>query len=245
MDADAYLAALAIDGEKFAEAAAGNLDRPVPACPEWDVAALVDHLGRTHASVARVVAAAGEQIDRNAVQPHAGSTDTLIAWYRDGLTRVIAALSVDPETPAWTYLASAPNTVAYWQQRQALETVIHRWDVQKAAGSDPDPIDASLAVAGIDELVTSFLPVVLAARPVDALTGTLHLHCTDVDGEWWLDFDAEGLAPRREHAKGDTAIRAPASNLYLWMWNRITADAAGLQIFGNPETVTNWGLIAI
>ncbi len=89
-------------------------------------------------------------------------------------------------------------------------------------------------------MLADFLPRALAANPAEALTGTLHLHATDTPGEWWLDFGAEGLATRREHAKADTAVRGPASGLYLWLWNRQTPEAAGLEVFGRVETADAW-----
>jgi hypothetical protein len=118
--------------------------------------------------------------------------------------------------------------------------------VQNAgAPSDAGPIAAELAVRGVDEFLADFLPRAFSAHPTapattGALTGTLHLHATDTPGEWWLDFAAEGLATRREHAKADTAVRGPASGLYLWLWNRQAPEAAGLVVFGRAETVGAW-----
>jgi uncharacterized protein (TIGR03083 family) len=246
MDADSLLTALASDGETLADTADGHLDRPVPSCPEWNIAGLVAHVGRVHGWVRAVIAAGGERPDtRGSAAPD--DLAALVGWYRDGLTQLVAALSVDPETPAWTFSSAAPDNVGWWRRRQALETAVHRWDAQAAAAESAaaDPIEAELAVEGIDELLTDFVPGFLSSRPVAGLTGTLHLHATDTPGEWWLDFDAPGLATRREHAKADTAVRGPASSLYLWLWNRLTLDAAGLQVFGRSETVEAWGSVRI
>jgi uncharacterized protein (TIGR03083 family) len=184
------------------------------------------------------VSAGGERVSRSGVPTPPAPEDAaqLLPWFRTSLAELLAALSVDADTPAWNSQPNAPNTVGWWQRRQALETVVHRWDMQSAA--DPghvDPIAPDLAVDGIDEFLTTFLP-----RVADALTGTLHLHATDTPGEWWLDFDAEELATRRQHAKADTAVRGPASGLYLWLWNRQTPEAAGLEVFGRVETAAAW-----
>ncbi|MGH9115951.1 MAG: maleylpyruvate isomerase N-terminal domain-containing protein, partial [Acidimicrobiales bacterium] len=48
MDSADYLDHLAREGAAFAAAAEAGLDRPVPTCPGWDVAALVAHLGQVH-----------------------------------------------------------------------------------------------------------------------------------------------------------------------------------------------------
>jgi uncharacterized protein (TIGR03083 family) len=245
MDPDAFLTVLATDGEALAVAAEGRLDRPVPACPDWKVAGLVAHLGRVYAWTRQVIAAGGEPVSARSTASGPDDPDQLLRWYRDGLAQTVKALSVDPDTPAWSFLPAAPDTVGWWRRRQALETAVHRWDTQKAAGLNPEPVPSDLAVEGIDEYLMQTLPVILKARPVDALSGTLHLHATDIAGEWWLDLSADDLAARRDHAKADTALRGPASGLYLWLWNRLSPEEAGLDEFGRDETVSAWRSVTI
>ncbi len=241
MDALSYATTLAAQGSALADAAEGHLHLPVPSCPDWKVEQLVSHLGGVYGWTRRVVAAGGERVSpRESPSPPEDAAD-LLQWFRTSLAELLEALSAEAEAPAWSFPANAPNTVGWWQRRQALETAVHRWDVQTAV--DPgraDRIAAELAVAGVDEFLADFLPRVLSAQPTDALTGTLHLHATDTPGEWWLDFGAEGVAPRREHAKADTAVRGPACGLYLWLWNRQTPEAAGLEVFGRAETADAW-----
>lgn len=240
MDDLPYATIVAAEGAALADVAEGNLDRPVPGCPEWTVAQLVAHLGGVHAWTRRVVAAGGERVSPREMASPPEDPANLLPWFRAGVTELSAALSGDADAPAWTFPPNAPNTVGWWQRRQALETAVHRWDVQAAA--DPGRVDViapDLAVTGIDEFLADFLPRALAANP-GALTGTLHLHATDTPGEWWLDFDADGLDTRRQHAKADTAVRGPAPGLYLWLWNRQTPEAAGLEVFGRPETAAAW-----
>jgi uncharacterized protein (TIGR03083 family) len=194
-----------------------------------------------HSWARTVLAGRGERVSRSGLKPAPEDDRALLGWYRAGVDELVTALSVDPETPAWTFSPSAPDNVGWWQRRQALETAVHRWDTQSAVGGTPAaPIGAALAVEGIDELLVEFLPRLLSSAGGEGLKGTLHLHATDTPGEWWLDFDAAGVATRREHAKADTALRGPASGLYLWLWNRQSPEAAGLEVFGRPETVTAW-----
>ena len=246
MDSPALLSSLAADGAALADAAGGHLDRPVGTCPEWTVQQLVAHVGTVHAWVCATVAAGGERVSFSQANPAPEDPAALLPWFRSGVDRLVTALSVDPETPAWTFSSHAPDNVGWWQRRQALETAMHRWDAQSAAGSDPlAPIDPRLSVEGVDELLVEFLPGLLEANPSAGLQGTFHLHATDTPGEWWLDFGAAGLDTRREHAKADTAVRGPASSLYLWLWNRQSPEEAGLEVFGRPETVAAWRSIRI
>jgi uncharacterized protein (TIGR03083 family) len=242
MDSASLLASLAADGAALAEAAEGHLDSRVRTCPEWTVADLVTHLGQVHRWVSATAAAGGEGVGFRDVTDAPADPDALVGWYRQGLTELLQALSVDPETPAWTFSGAAASNVGWWQRRQALETAVHRFDSQTASRDRPDPIGAELSVLGIDELIAQFLE---SRAEMAGLKGTFHLHATDVPGEWWLDFEAPGLAARREHAKADTAVRGPASGLYLWMWNRQSPDEAGLEVFGRPETVAAWRAVTI
>lgn len=221
------------------DAASGHLDRPVPTCPGWDVAQLVGHLGGIYAWAGGLVNGGGEPPTGGGPEVPADRAQ-LLGWFGERREEILSALlSHGPEDPAWTFIRSGPHNVEWWARRQALETAVHRFDAGSAAGR-PEPITAELSVEGIDEFLTYFLSRVLARQPVDGLRGTFHLHCTDADGEWSLDFDADDVAPRREHAKADTALRGPASGLYLWLWNRQTPEQAGIEVFGDTSVVETW-----
>src|SRR2546430_16808135 len=65
VDATADVDYLATDSDALTRAAAGALERRVPGCPDWDVATLVDHVGRIHRWVAAMVrTSATERLDR-------------------------------------------------------------------------------------------------------------------------------------------------------------------------------------
>ena len=91
--------------------------------------------------------------------------------------------------------------------------------------ADPDGntielyVDADLAADGIDELLDEFL--VWVAEGAAPLAGSVHLHCTDVAGEWVV----RGDVVTREHAKGDAAIRGPAHDLLMVLWRRQRLDS--------------------
>jgi hypothetical protein len=111
------------------------------------------------------------------------------------------------------------------------ETTIHRVDAEQAAGRAVGPIDPAVAVDGIDELFSVFLPARGAGRsPGDGRT--VHLHATDAEGEWLIRFAAGDLTVEVGHAKGDAAVRGPAGDLQLWLWGRHPLEA--LEVFGDP-----------
>ena len=89
----------------------------------------------------------------------------------------------------------------------AHEVAVHRWDAQTAVGA-PQPIDRELAVDGIQEAF-DIMPARLAANPPSGAGETIHLHCTDGEGEWLLRLTPDGVVVTREHAKGDVAAAGP------------------------------------
>jgi hypothetical protein len=61
----------------------------------------------------------------------------------------------------------------------------------------------------------------------------VHLHCTDVAGEWLVRHEDAKLAFTREYAKGSCAIRGAASDLLLVLWRRAPLDA--VEVIGDRE----------
>lgn len=221
------LAALARDGGAFAEACeAATLPAPVVACPGWSVADLLWHLAEVHHFWRTIV---GEQRDTwdGYVQPPRPADAGLASFYRAGLADTLAVLSAaDPSQPNWTW--SNDHSAGFVVRRMAQETAIHNWDAQEAAGREPS-IEAVLASDGIDEFLTHMLGDVTPEAP--PVAGSVHLHCTDVAGEWTLQPKPDGgFTVTREHAKGDAAIRGGASDILLALWRRrslSTVDVVG------------------
>lgn len=244
LDPGSYLEALAADSEALAGAADGSLDRAVPACPGWVVGDLVGHLGGVYSFAAAAVEAGGERPAKERAQPPEDRSG-LTRWFLEQRANVLDALSGrEPGEPAWSFSRRGAATAGWWRRRQALETAVHLFDVQTAAGRH-GTVGPELAADGIDETLSEILPAYLERRPVAALTGTLHLHATDTPGEWHVDLSAPGLGFRREHAKADTALRGPAAPLYLWLWNRAGTEEGGIETFGDASVVGAWGQVRL
>jgi uncharacterized protein (TIGR03083 family) len=199
--------------------------------------ALLGHVGTVHRWVGEILETEATARPGRPAPPE--GFDATLDWYQAGLDRLVSLLeAIDPDEAVWNWFQQGPGPSRFWSRRMAHETAMHRWDAQAAAG-DGEPISADLAADGIDEYLT-FAPSRLARRPVPGLEGSLHLHATDSDGEWAIDVAADGLQWRPEHAKGDAALRGPVSDLLLWMLNRVSADAPGLEVFGDRALVDRW-----
>ncbi|MGH9058998.1 MAG: maleylpyruvate isomerase N-terminal domain-containing protein [Acidimicrobiales bacterium] len=246
MDPPALIAALQQDGAALARAAETAPDVDIPSCPGWDMAALVGHTGSVHRWAAAIVGRR-ERVSRRDLPPPPDGHDERLAWFRAGVDELGAVLAAqDPEAEAWTFGSSGEHRVWWWCRRQAAETATHRWDAENAAtvagvGAPPDDVGAEVAVAGIEEYLTDFLPGVVEREGLD-LHGSLHLHTTDpgVDGEWLVDLAARPVTSRRQHVQADTAIRGPVSDLLLWLWNRLPGGGARLEVFGSADPIMAW-----
>jgi uncharacterized protein (TIGR03083 family) len=216
MDRTAFLDALDRDGIAFADScAAAGLETPVASCPGWSVADLLWHLGEVHffwCAIVRDHMASYEGYQ----EPERPEDDQLLPFYRSTFAETRQVLAeADPAAPVWTW--SKDHTVGFVVRRMAHETAVHRWDADQAAKRDM-PIEAELASDGIDEFLEHFMD---APGESDALIGhSVHIHCTDVAGEWLVRTSTAGFEVTREHAKGDCAIRGAASDVLLALWRR-------------------------
>jgi uncharacterized protein (TIGR03083 family) len=241
MDRASYLDSLRGDAADLLTTASGHLDADVPTCPGWRMERLVGHVGRTYRWTAGWVE--GESAREVARAPVG---DAVIEWTRAGLAELIAAIEnaagVDgPDTPVKTWAGDQPPI--FWPRRMAIETAVHRWDAQVAAG-EGRPIGTDLALDAVDELFEVILPWRGTGELGSENEGkTMHLHATDVggeagEGEWLVTLGPEGMTVDHAHAKGDVAVRGTASNLLLLLWNRVPAERC--DVFGDADLLEWW-----
>jgi len=233
LDPDTYLEHLRRDGDALARAAERDLTAPVPSCPDWTMADLVRHTSQVHRN--RTVLARlneTEYPDGLTREPGPDNIDQLLDWYRAGLNELVAALEeVGPDAPTWTW--TGENRVRFWMRRMAQETTVHRWDAQNAIG-DAEPIEPALASDGVDEFLDAFIPG--EGIPWEGKAGTVHLHCTDVEGEWTVALEPKDIPTyERGHSKGDAAVRAAAHDLLMFVWRRV--EPKDVEVLGNAALV--------
>jgi uncharacterized protein (TIGR03083 family) len=211
-------------------------DVEVPTCPDWSLPELIHHVGWVQrwqeAQLRSDDTSQLAAVDR----PDPLPLDELSDWYRDGLMSLLGTLDATPPdrlTPTWF----GPRPATFWARRAAHETAVHRWDAE-AAVERPTPLQADQAVDALDELLE-----VIAPRRFDPQAWrdgdcTIHLHATDVPGEWVVQLGSAGLQVRHAHEKGDLAARGPASDLLLMMTGRV--PAARLELFGDAAVIDQW-----
>lgn len=221
-----------------AAANSGPLDAPVPSCPGWTVADLLAHIGRVQRWSA-ACASSTEPVDRRSVPEPPEDPAALPGWVADGASELADTLThLDPGRPAWNFAGAQPAVAGFWHRRQAVEAALHRWDAEAARGA-PTPLDAALAADGIDETLTVMAPFRLAGRDDLHIGGSIHVHCTDTEGEWTLRTE-DGLAVEHGHAKGDAALRGPASSVLLVLWRRLRPGEGGTEVFGDAAVLDRW-----
>ena len=232
---DDFLKALRDEGEAAARAAEGRLDERIPSVEDWKVRDVIGHMGSGDQWVTGIAGGLSGH-DALARLEEAPKDDELIPWFRQCEAELHEALRTLPDgATGWT-LRGKDQPLTFWRRRRAQENAVHRWDVESAAGA-PSPIDAELAVDGVDEMFEVFLP---RLRSGTLPTGgeTIHLHATDCEGEWLLTMGPEGFAWEHGHAKGDVAARGSASDLLLFLWGRI--PPARLEVFGDGALLDLW-----
>jgi uncharacterized protein (TIGR03083 family) len=240
LDRSVYLDHLARESAALADAAAvAGPDAAVPTCPGWTVTDLLRHVAGAD-NWARLVVETGSREGVPVTLPDDAPTgDALVALSREHAAALVRTLTdVDPTASVWTF-SPADRTAMFWIRRRAQETTVHRVDAQSAAG-DVSAIDPEFASDGIDEYLAVFAP--RFGKDLAQLGGTIHLHCTDVEGEWLIapnpasEGDARNpIVVTREHAKGAVAARGRAEDLLLLLWGRRAASSAAssVEVFGD------------
>jgi uncharacterized protein (TIGR03083 family) len=211
-----YLAHLRADSDAvLAGLATAQGSEPVAACPGWTVRDLVGHLGGVH-RWAREIILTGKP----GAEPR--PEGDLAAWFAEGADALIETLTTaDPAASAWSF--TTDRTVGFWRRRQALETVVHRWDAQSAVG-EPERIAPALAAEGIWEVAELMLPRQVAKRRIPPLPGPIRVVATDVEATYVLGEGEPGAT-----------VRAPAEVLLLLLWQRADPADPRLQIEGDAE----------
>jgi uncharacterized protein (TIGR03083 family) len=215
----------------YTTAATADPELGVPSCPGWLIADLVWHLGEVQwfwGSIIEQRIPSVDSLDSLERPTRPDHYPDLVEWGRSMLERLLQILeTTDDATTVWTW--APQQNVGFIRRHQVQETAVHRWDMQDAATSDPPtPIDPEAASDSIDEFLTYSLPMGLSK--VERLEGSVHLHCTDTEGEWFVHQDKR---VERLHEKAAVAMRGTASDLLLTLYARVDLDQ--IEVIGDES----------
>ena len=225
-----YLGVLRREGEAFADSVATAMEKPIASCEPWLGTDLLWHMIEVHYFWKFIVETHAMKPDDYA-PPSKPADNDLLSEYRKGLNELLSVLSsIDTARTCWTWAGT--QDVAWVIRRMAHETAIHAWDAHCATGNTA-VVDAGLASDGIDEFVHVML-MNDVREGEGVLSGSVHIHCTDVSGEWLIiPTESSEVMVTREHAKGDCALRGSAQDLLLALWRRIPMSS--LEVIGNGD----------
>lgn len=238
-----YLSVIRDNAVALAESVrAAGLDAPVPTCPDWKTADLAAHITGVHTWCEMTVRTrAQERINREALPPMFSpedGVDAVCIGVQERAGALVKTLSeVDPDEPVWNWSVNQPKTAAFWPRRMAQETVIHRADADSALGV-PTVVPTEVAVDGIDELLTVFLPARASFLGNVSLGGSLHVHTEGGGGEWLVRCEGAECSVTREHGSADATVRGSASEVLLFMWNR--APVGTVETLGDHSVIEAW-----
>jgi uncharacterized protein (TIGR03083 family) len=199
--------------------------------PEWNLRQLVHHQGEVHRMATAVIAGrctSFREMPENTLGDLPDDSD-LVAWFTAGADRLVDALDTGDDTV--DYFTFHPNSdvrpkLRWWARRQAHETAVHYLDACSAVGPLPD-VDPLLALDGIDEFLTGFVP-----RPRTDLHRDVpsRLRLVASDGgtgplrSWTVTVSPDMPSTVRDDAAGtavaDATVTGDASAMYLAIWNR-------------------------
>jgi uncharacterized protein (TIGR03083 family) len=245
VDHGRLLTALGIEGRVLAEAVhAAPVEAPVPACPGWSLAEVARHVGSLYRMVRRrlVEGRTPEEWQRD---PAPGQS--LAEYLETGLAELLDELAAhDPEERADTWWPADP-TFGFWRRRMLHETVIHRVDVEQAAGTPERGVAEDLALDGIDEALTLWFGQKL---PMLGLTGTKAGSVgVRAGAHSWIaragpEVTEAWRCSAEEAETADDVVTAKPAQIYLWLWGR--ASLTSVTVRGvHDQAAQLWALLRL
>ena len=215
-------------------ARATDLRDPVPRLGRWKVRDVVAHLGGVHRWATRIVSTrsmAGPSFTKGRLDGAA-----LCDWFDEGLDLLVATLrAADPDSPCPNFSSGSAKRAGFWLRRQAHETTVHRWDIDRALGT-PTDIPAEVAADGVAE----YLEVFFGTDRRFSLAQPVVLTVPAISRSWTIRPNPSDDRVRVEVGKpGDAPVElgGEAQELLPVLWNRLHIGETNLKTRGTNAAV--------
>ncbi|WP_026414551.1 maleylpyruvate isomerase family mycothiol-dependent enzyme [Actinomadura oligospora] len=226
------------------KASGGDPDMTVPTCPDWTLRQLVEHIGGALPAMAETIESRAReplpQVVPDGMNPHLWE-----AWLGGGADRLVAAVEAADE-PVWSPFGD-DVPAGFWLRRLLHDTTVHHADAAITVGAEWE-LDADLAADGVAEglaLVAS--PFVARVNPkIAQLRGdgeTLLWRPAEADLPAWLVTrtpDGPRVTETARAADAQVVVRGGASDLFLLLSRRITADDPRVRVVGDRALLDHW-----
>lgn len=216
---DQYVEHVRSEGSLILEVAGRGLDAPVPSCPGWTVRDAVEHTAEVYL---HKIASMREKKFPEPWPPERGDEPTLDYFQRAADELVAELTRRDPLEYADTW-SWDERTVGFWGRRMAHESAIHRVDVELAHG-ETTPIDAALALDGVDEVLRRFLAGDWSDEPVTGHPTTI-VRVESGGTAWRVVMEPNAVVAgvyldRWPELPTDATVSGDPLSMYLWLWGR-------------------------
>lgn len=205
------------------------LTAPVPACPGWDVADLLRHLGVVQRTVTAWIGAGR----RPRSTPPAPADGDVRAWFADGWRGLQEVLDSGPPSTAAPTWCPWDATLGFWRRRQVHEHLVHAIDVAQALGAAEPGVPDAVALDGIEEVLRLWLGTQLG-QAVGGRGDVIRL--IGGDRSWTVGLHAHLVEVHDRPVEPEAVVRAEPAVLYRWLWGR--APGGVLDVDGDPAVVT-------
>ena len=217
-------------GRRLAAAASGNLSNDVPSCPGWTVSDLVSHVAEVYE---HKIACTALGRSPDPWPPEWPSDRDPLEWLGDAHQRLLGMFEAsDATTPSATWWPP-DQTVGFWARRMAQETAVHRIDAELAIGA-PTPVDAELAVDGVDEILVIMYAGDWSDEPDEAATGQ-RVAISTGGRTWLVTLEREAVTVAEEVGDTEATLSGAPSDVLLWLWGR--APDQRLTRSGNEDAI--------
>jgi uncharacterized protein (TIGR03083 family) len=213
----------------FEQIVVDELALDVPNCPGWTIETVVNHLSYG-LGVAYPVAMAKQPdtADSSAFDgtewPETYPTGSrALQSFTANMRSCLAAFEqVDPEREAYTF--AGPGRAKFWMRRAAIETELHRLDVEDALSARRVKVPAERIADGVAETIEFALP--LAARLAGEPPGAMSVSMPDL-----------GLRMKVGAGPSRAELRGLGVDVLNALWGR---PGESIEVVGDQAIAASW-----